>query len=598
MNTHLKGFGLENFRVFKDYTWFDFAPITVLTGTNSSGKSSLIKALLLLENSASKPGQLKLEFSNDNVYQLGNFERIVNNKSSDNRVFFCFPYQLQHFPTLGESHECQVAVTFKKEENSILATASDFSILIENEPILTYGNNKLWFDLDLFLRKIFLNEKYGFKINERKKIKIASLDDHEAIDAPNIYRDIYRGEVIKFVLVRKMEEFEIKQREKLFEEELELLGYPNMKLLWKKDVGKGYSEIIVKSTKTELEDILNLYKKKIQLKNGSQDTKLVTEIYSTTYNPESEEEEVEFIDAHKDDYPLRTILRAYGLNDRLIEFIDLEVLGFSNRFLEGEWLNDLQKIQYQPTVRGKVNRIYRKEEKDVLNELITAFLEKKLPEKNIDFLQKWSARFNLLGEIKPFLDSKYNVQSIEIGDSPLVEQGLGISQLVALLLTIITKEGNKKVFIFEEPEANLHPKFQSQLADMFIDAAKTFDIQFIIETHSEYLIRKLQYLIAKAAALPEPQVKDADRDKITPDDIFMGKKELKRFKRAEPKMKKEDIVIYYFHDPNNVPAGEPQVKKIEVLEDGSLSSDFGTGFFDEATNWKFELMRLKNAQKN
>lgn len=46
MQTHLKGFGLENFRVFKDYTWFDFAPITILTGPNSSGKSSLIKALL------------------------------------------------------------------------------------------------------------------------------------------------------------------------------------------------------------------------------------------------------------------------------------------------------------------------------------------------------------------------------------------------------------------------------------------------------------------------------------------------------------------------------------------------------------------------
>lgn len=48
MDTHLKGIGVENFRVFKDAQYFKFAPITVLTGTNSSGKSSLINLLKLL----------------------------------------------------------------------------------------------------------------------------------------------------------------------------------------------------------------------------------------------------------------------------------------------------------------------------------------------------------------------------------------------------------------------------------------------------------------------------------------------------------------------------------------------------------------------
>ena len=51
---HLSGFGLENFRVFKDYTWFDFAPITLFVGPNNSGKSSVIKALLLLKDNYQK----------------------------------------------------------------------------------------------------------------------------------------------------------------------------------------------------------------------------------------------------------------------------------------------------------------------------------------------------------------------------------------------------------------------------------------------------------------------------------------------------------------------------------------------------------------
>lgn len=39
---------LDNFRVFGAPASFDLAPVTVLTGKNNSGKSSLIKAFLVL----------------------------------------------------------------------------------------------------------------------------------------------------------------------------------------------------------------------------------------------------------------------------------------------------------------------------------------------------------------------------------------------------------------------------------------------------------------------------------------------------------------------------------------------------------------------
>ena len=39
---------LDNFRVFGTEASFDLAPVTVLTGKNNSGKSSLIKAFLVL----------------------------------------------------------------------------------------------------------------------------------------------------------------------------------------------------------------------------------------------------------------------------------------------------------------------------------------------------------------------------------------------------------------------------------------------------------------------------------------------------------------------------------------------------------------------
>ena len=43
---HLSKFGLENFRVFKDMHELEFAPITVYTGAYSSGKTSVIKAVV------------------------------------------------------------------------------------------------------------------------------------------------------------------------------------------------------------------------------------------------------------------------------------------------------------------------------------------------------------------------------------------------------------------------------------------------------------------------------------------------------------------------------------------------------------------------
>ena len=44
-----EGIGFENFRVFGKQTNFQFAPITILTGTNNSGKSSLLNGIKLLQ---------------------------------------------------------------------------------------------------------------------------------------------------------------------------------------------------------------------------------------------------------------------------------------------------------------------------------------------------------------------------------------------------------------------------------------------------------------------------------------------------------------------------------------------------------------------
>jgi predicted ATPase len=63
--------------------------------------------------------------------------------------------------------------------------------------------------------------------------------------------------------------------------------------------------------------------------------------------------------------------------------------------------------------------------------------------------------------------------------------------------------------IFEQPEIHLHPKVQSDLADVFVDAIHAREdgldrhVQFIIESHSEHFLRRLQRRIAEEALKPE-----------------------------------------------------------------------------------------------
>ncbi|MBD0258378.1 MAG: AAA family ATPase, partial [Cytophagales bacterium] len=51
---------------------------------------------------------------------------------------------------------------------------------------------------------------------------------------------------------------------------------------------------------------------------------------------------------------------------------------------------------------------------------------------------------------------------------------------------------NPTLLLIEEPESHLHPKLQADLADFFAAASSRYNLQFAIETHSEYFIHKLR----------------------------------------------------------------------------------------------------------
>ncbi len=78
----------------------------------------------------------------------------------------------------------------------------------------------------------------------------------------------------------------------------------------------------------------------------------------------------------------------------------------------------------------------------------------------------------------------------------LRDVGIGVSQVLPVLtLAYFAPIGS--TVLLEEPEIHLHPLAQSILAELFVTVAKRRNIQFIVETHSEHLFRRMQTLIAR-----------------------------------------------------------------------------------------------------
>ena len=88
----------------------------------------------------------------------------------------------------------------------------------------------------------------------------------------------------------------------------------------------------------------------------------------------------------------------------------------------------------------------------------------------------------------------------------LTDVGFGVSQVLpALVLLFYVPKGS--IVLMEQPEIHLHPSVQSGLADAIINAARTRDVQVIVESHSEHLMRRFQRRVAEDAEGEMPEVK-------------------------------------------------------------------------------------------
>ena len=238
-----------------------------------------------------------------------------------------------------------------------------------------------------------------------------------------------------------------------------------------------------------------------------------------------------------------------------------------------------QRLEYVGNFRAKIERVYSLTESssDQYNKSIKEYLLYISKNRNANegkhkfypgkFLNKWLKQLGIARELRFKVDdegagAKLYLISLKNGAKvPLADEGYGVTQIIAFLIQIeLAILKNTFTLCLEEPESGLHPDFQSKLADIFYDAYQEHAMHFIIETHSEYLIRAFQAIVARTVD---------------------SQKELENL----------PFIVHYVDKGG-------QTYDLEFTESGRFNRNFGPGFFDEAGRLCVEILRKEKRMKD
>lgn len=567
---------IENFRVFKENTSLEIRPLTILIGPNNSGKSSFTKFLLLLKN-----GWETLNFNKKGHHNLVSFSKSLNWNSNSKKLKVSFPTDslIPHFSSYrGEIVYQEDNNNGKIEKLSLFDNLISFNLVPKQDDIYIGNNESYDVSFDM-------NEIIKLSIQELEKIIVFHNNRFKNLDLFNKKEVAKILEKLKPDNVQYKEEIRILRCAKVYHE---LNSEQNEILLY--DV--LIDNVII--TESHKKEIIELQTKHLRVIKGFELSDFTGWTFSNILEkfPLSiiEGAKQEIASYFKNEYPnaeIKVVESSIGniiFKEKLFthdnrDEHDMSFFEYAFNYPFG-FLESCKIIKYVPAQRGNQQRVYQN--KTYNSDINTQYIRKQNSTDPNDLLLKIMGSDKseeLFKEILEILkiDGKLRIETFEDAVSTiyiineekqtkfnLADFGFGYSQLIPILLNIYNLGTySSGILIIEEPEANLHPNLQSKLADIFVAVIKYCPkLKLVIETHSEYLIRKLQYLVAK---------KEITKDKC---------------------------VINYFNSDENVSKYEPKVKTIEITENGDLTDNFGPGFFDESTMLQFELMKLNKSQLN
>lgn len=402
----IKNIGIENFKSFSEHQIIDLAPLTLIFGPNSSGKSSIIHSLLALKQTINNPNESERFISTGKYVDLGSFGTVVYKHNLDNKI--------------------KISISFT-------------SNLVLEQYEVTYNKKPIFGMDDVRTFEVCYS---GCEDSQKKYKSTLEYFDYEASQKNN------HESLVKFRLEQKTAS------------------------------QKEYNYFMPHTYLQKLTSYL------VRKEKRSGNHNLDPEIFNALINPEYRfmaESSIPFKNNHFDKLPLVSQFFSSVSDEIKNELASLIHLGplrtYPKRFYTSE--------DESPTNnKGETNigaKLYDADEnaKEKINSWFESF---EIPYK---FITKNIGNYGTGDVIAVILQDSRSKVKVTPADV-----GFGIGQVLPIIIDSTILEN--KIICVEQPEIHLHPRLQAHLADLFIDSIHTNNNQWIVETHSESLMLRIQ----------------------------------------------------------------------------------------------------------
>ncbi|OCR01475.1 hypothetical protein BCD67_18430 [Oscillatoriales cyanobacterium USR001] len=548
----LREYQLTNFKAFGGPETMPIRPITLIYGPNSSGKSSVLQSLLLLKQTlqeAENPETLLV--AKGNLVNLGSYREFIHRHDVSAPFSFKVVLDIDILKTITsfgkplsenllENNLLGLQFAFDYDQNRANIVLSNVQLFIGEEPspAAIYKPQK---------RDIIENENPFSSFRQAMQLSIGEDKFKQDIYTPQD-SDIEREEVESFL---KLDFINYKHSvwqawwEKYSsllprETEKELLRlFEALKLHegckgWRKKTWTNLLTEKSRDLKKELEIYLKinedpLFQKNIEIKLNQIESLRRLGSYFDNYSFEKVQEDLSNLTQFTG-LSYRNFFPVQCLNIDKKESSNSEVWKLSEVY-KGCWIPEsslltmlassgfrsfLNSVVYIGPLREYPERFY------ILSDNLTKQVGKSgkmLPDilfkdRNIlKLLNEQLTRFGLGYELKisPLTVEDYantDFFALRLIDKytgvnvSLADVGFGISQVLPIIVqSMLSREST---LLIEQPEIHIHPRLQAELGSLLAECTKPpFRNQFIIETHSEHLMLRLQKLIRKGELKPD-----------------------------------------------------------------------------------------------
>lgn len=423
----LSNIELENFKCFKNTTSIDIKPLTLLCGPNSSGKSSIIKSLLINKQSYdSKYKEPALQLSG-NLVDSGIFDDTVfqNQKEDNNSFRIKHTFEINNYKYKSKARFLEKREDFHsfKELESIYNKKGSLDIskyLICVDIECTKNEVKQSKEDDAFMR--YLADNYISKYTFFVKAKNQKGSDIRSIDT-----------FIELIITPKKHH----------------ISWENLPLDSKEKSKSDSRNCIFAFSGLSIFDI------KINEAGWSNCKQELSIIKSIIHIILSQYEGIHFIAPLRNQPEREVFLKSH------VE--DVGITGENTTSL-------LARIRNQKVVNN-FDYLHSHETELTYKYIIDYWIQKK---------------FNL-GKLS--ITGRNGAISVKLDNHPLADIGFGVSQILPIITQGIYMN-RENTLLVEQPEIHLHPKMALQIADFFIESAKT-ERNMIIETHSDHIVNRI-----------------------------------------------------------------------------------------------------------